>query len=64
MMTAAKIRPATMKVGIQLATVQRFGFHNFRHSLASFLVNNGADVKTIQGLPPSAKVTATLFTIN
>jgi integrase len=60
MMTGAKIRPAAVKVGIRLAKGQRFGFHNFRHSLATFLVNRGTDVKTIQGLLRHAKVTTTL----
>jgi integrase len=60
MMTASKIRPAALKVGIRLVKGQRFGFHNFRHSLATFLVNRGTDVKTIQGLLRHAKVTTTL----
>jgi integrase len=60
MMTAAKIRPAAVKVEIRLAKGQRFGFHNFRHSLATFLVSRGKDVKTIQGLLRHAKVTTTL----
>jgi integrase len=60
MMTASKIRPAALKVGIQLSKGQRFGFHNFRHSLATFLVSRGKDVKTIQGLLRHAKVTTTL----
>jgi integrase len=60
MMTGAKIRPAAVKVGIRLAEGQRFGFHNFRHSLATFLVSRGKDVKTIQGLLRHAKVTTTL----
>src|ERR1017187_1303902 len=59
-MAADKIRPAAVKVGIRLAKGQRFGFHNFRHSLATFLVSRGKDVKTIQGLLRLAKVTTTL----
>src|ERR1700687_4496191 len=55
-----KIRPAALKVGIRLEPSQRFGFHNFRHSLATFLVSRGKDVKTIQGLLRHAKVTTTL----
>jgi integrase len=55
-----KIRPAAFKVGIRLEPGQRFGFHNFRHSLATFLVSRGPDVKTIQGLLRHAKVTTTL----
>jgi integrase len=59
-MTADKIRPVALKVGIRLEPGQRFGFHNFRHSLATFLVSRGKDVKTIQGLLRHAKVTTTL----
>jgi integrase len=59
-MAANKIRPAALKVGIRLEPGQRFGFHNFRHSLATFLVSRGKDVKTIQGLLRHAKVTTTL----
>jgi len=36
-MAADKIRPAAIKAGIRLEPGQRFGFHNFRHSLATFL---------------------------
>jgi len=60
MMTADKIRPAAIKVGIRLELGQRFGFHNFRHSLATFLINKGKDVKTIQGLLRHAKASTTL----
>jgi integrase len=60
MMTADKIRPAAIKVGIRLKPGQRFGFHNFRHSLATFLINTGKDVKTIQSLLRHAKASTTL----
>jgi site-specific recombinase XerD len=50
MMAADKIRPAAIKAGIRLESSKRFGFHNFRHSLATFLINKGKDVETIQGL--------------
>jgi integrase len=59
-MAADKIRPAASKAGIRLVPGQRSGFHNFRHSLATFLVSRGKDVKTIQGLLRHAKVTTTL----
>jgi site-specific recombinase XerD len=45
---------------VLLAKGQRFGFHNFRHSLATFLVSRGKELKTIQGLLRHAKVTTTL----
>ena len=49
-LTADYLRPAAIAAGVKLAGGQRFGFHNLRHSLASFLVNQGMDVKTVQGL--------------
>jgi integrase len=52
--------PAAIRVGIELESGQRFGFHNFRHSLATFLINKGKDVKTIQGLLRHAKASTTL----
>jgi len=36
MMAKDKIRPSAIKVGLRLERGQRFGFHNFRHSLATF----------------------------
>src|SRR5258706_15360140 len=60
MMAKDKIRPAAIKVGLRLERGQRFGFHNFRHSLATFLINKGKDVKTIQGLLRHAKAATTL----
>ena len=59
-MAKDKIRPAAIKIGIRLEDGQRFGFHNFRHSLATFLINKGKDVKTIQGLLRHAKASTTL----
>jgi integrase len=44
---ADHLRPAAIAAGVDLAPGQRFGFHNLRHSLATFLVNKGADVKTV-----------------
>ncbi len=59
MMAKDKIRPA-IKIGIRLEPSQRFGFHNFRHSLATFFIKKGKDVKTIQGLLRHAKASTTL----
>jgi integrase len=43
------LRPAAIAAGLKLEEGQRFGFHNFRHSLASYLVaKKKTDVKTAQ----------------
>lgn len=59
-MAASKVRPAAIKAGIRLEAGQRFGFHNFRHSLATFLISRGKDIKTVQELLRHAKVSTTL----
>ena len=64
MMAADKIRPAAVKIGIRLEPSQRFGFHNFRHSLATFLISKGKDVKAIQGLLRHAKASTTRTTLD
>lgn len=58
-MAKDKIRPAAIKARVRLESGQRFGFHNFRHSLATFLVSRGKGLKTIQELLWHAKVTTT-----
>jgi len=52
--------PVSRVISIRLEREQRFGFHNFRHSLATFLINKGKDVKTIQGLLRHAKASTAL----
>lgn len=59
-LTADYLRPAAAAAGVQLGPGQRFGFHNFRHGLATWLVNQVTDVKTVQGLLRHANVTTTL----
>ena len=59
-MAADKIGPAAVKIGIRLEPSQRFGFHNFRNSLATFVTNKGKDAKTIQGLLRHVKASTTL----
>jgi integrase len=54
------LRPAAIAAGVKLKKGQRFGFHNFRHGLPSWLVNQGTDVKTVQGLLRHANVSTTL----
>ena len=56
------LRPAAVKAGVVLVKGQRirFGFHNFRHSLASALVKMKVDPKTVQEFLRQAHVTTTL----
>ena len=55
------LRPAAVKAGaLKEGEKVRFGFHNLRHSLASFLVRNGTDVKTVQKMLRHSDVTTTL----
>jgi integrase len=55
------LRPAAIKAGVHLEKGQRFGFHNLRHSLASFLVTKRkTDVKTVQRSMRHAKSTTML----
>jgi integrase len=49
MLVQDHLRPAAEKV-IEIPTDHRFGFHNLRHALASFLVEIGTDAKTIQDM--------------
>src|SRR6516162_4886116 len=65
------LRPAAVKAGILSShrddngrlvddDPRRFGFHNLRHSLASFLVRTRIDPKTVQALLRHADVKTTL----
>ena len=47
MLVEDHLRPAAKQV-IEIPDGHRFGFHNLRHALASFLVEIGTDSKTIQ----------------
>jgi integrase len=49
MLVADHLRPAAEKV-IEIPKGHRFGFHNLRHALSSFLVEIGTDPKTIQDM--------------
>ena len=55
------LRPAAVKAGVLVKGQKiRFGFHNFRHSLASALVKMKVDPKTVQEFLRQAHVTTTL----
>jgi integrase len=40
--------------------VTKFGWHNLRHSLISWLVSNGTDPKTVQSIGRHANIKTTL----
>jgi integrase len=55
------LRPAAIRAGvIPAGDPCRFGFHNLRHSLASFLVRSKTDPKTVQALLRHSDVKTTL----
>jgi integrase len=61
MLVSDHLRPAAVKAGVLAeGDPVRFGFHNLRHSLASFLVRTKTDIKTVQPLLRHANVTTTL----
>jgi integrase len=48
---ADHLRPAAIGAGVPIASGQRFGLHNLRHSLSTWLVNKGkVEPKTVQGM--------------
>ena len=55
------LRPAAVAAGVLAKDdSRRFGFHNLRHSLASFLVRTKTDPKTVQTLLRHSDVKTTL----
>lgn len=61
MLVEDHLRPAAVKAGVLAEDdSRRFGFHNLRHSLASFLVRSKTDPKTVQALLRHSDVKTTL----
>ena len=55
------LRPAAVSAGVVLAMGQRFGLHNLRHSLSTWLVNKGkVDPKTVQGMLRHSDIRTTM----
>jgi len=61
MLVHSHLRPAAVKAGVIPKDWKgRFGFHNLRHSLASYLVRTKTDPKTVQALLRHSDVKTTL----
>ncbi len=66
------LRPAAVKTGVSRVDengtyfdrkgreVRRFGFHNLRHSLSTWLIEQGEDPKVVQGILRHAAIGLTL----
>jgi integrase len=55
------LRPAAVNAGVVLVKGQRFGLHNLRHSLSTWLVNKGkVDPKTVQGMLRHSDIRTTM----
>lgn len=58
---ADHLRPAAKGAGIEIADGERFGMHNLRHSLSSWLVNKGKiEPKTVQSILRHSRIQTTL----
>jgi integrase len=58
---ADHLRPGAISAGVELKPGQRFGLHNLRHSLSSWLVNKAkVDPKTGQSILRHSRIQTTL----
>ena len=58
---ADHLRPAAKAAGVAIADGQRFGLHNLRHSLSSWLVNKAkVEPKTVQSILRHSRIQTTL----
>jgi integrase len=58
---ARHLRPAAIKAGVQVPEGHRFGLHNLRHSLSTWLINRAkVEPKTVQSILRHSRVQTTL----
>ena len=58
---ADHLRPAAITAGVRIEPGQRFGLHNLRHSLSSWLVNKAkVEPKTVQSILRHSRIQTTL----
>ncbi|MCU1312002.1 MAG: integrase family protein [Candidatus Angelobacter sp.] len=60
MIVADYLRPAAIRAGVALATGQKFGWHTFRRSLATYLTRLGCDIKSVQGMMRHSRIATTM----
>jgi integrase len=58
------IRPTATKLGIIKNDERRFGFHNFRHSLATFLISEGRNLDVVRRMLRQSHIDTTLLYVN
>lgn len=63
-MVADHIRPTATKLGIIKNDELRFGFHNFRHSLATFLISEGRNLDVVRRMLRQSHIDTTLLCVN
>jgi len=58
------IRPAAVAAGVISEECPRFGFHNLRHGLSTFLINNGHDPVVVQRVLRHSHVDMTMHYVH
>jgi integrase len=58
------IRPAAIVAGVISEECPRFGFHNLRHGLSTFLIENGHDPVVVQRMLRQSDVQMTMHYVH
>jgi integrase len=58
------IRPAAIAAGVIAEDCPRFGFHNLRHGLSTFLIDNGHDPIVVQRMLRQSRVDMTMHYVH
>lgn len=58
------IRPAAVAAGVIAEDCPRFGFHNLRHGLSTFLIENGHDPVVVQRMLRQSHVDMTMHYVH
>ena len=58
------VRPAAVAAGVIPEDCPRFGFHNLRHGLSTFLIENGHDPVVVQRMLRQSHVDMTMHYVH